>query len=66
MMSLKPFQTYIYELSKPSEFRIKLAGINPVGETMDRIKAALETFQLESISAVKSHPIQEHREFLCS
>jgi hypothetical protein len=60
---LKPFQTYIFELSKPSEFRIKLAGINPVGETMDRIKAALETYQLESISAVKSLPIQEHREF---
>jgi len=62
-MMLKNFQTYIFELSKPSEFRIKLAGINPVGEVMDKIKAALETFQLESISAVKSHPIQEHREF---
>lgn len=62
-MMLKNFQTYIYELSKPSEFRIKLAGINPVGETMDKIKTALETFQLESISAVKSLPIQEHREF---
>jgi hypothetical protein len=60
---LKSFQTYIFELSKPSEFRIKLAGTNPVGETMDRIKAALETYQLESVSAVKSLPIQEHREF---
>lgn len=62
-MMLKPFQTYIYELSKPSEFRIKLAGEKPSSETMAKIKNALETFQLESISAVKSLPIQEHREF---
>ena len=60
---MKPFQTYIYELSKPYEFRIKLAGVNPKGETLDKIKSALETYQLESISAVKSLPIQEHREF---
>jgi len=63
MMSLKPFQTYIFELSKPSEFRIKLAGINPAGETMAKIKSALETYQVESVSAVKSLPIQEHKEF---
>jgi hypothetical protein len=60
---MKPFQTYIFELSKPSEFRIKLAGIEPKGDVMDRIKNALEAFQLESVSAVKSLPIQEHREF---
>jgi hypothetical protein len=60
---LKPFQTYIFELSKPSEFRIKLASINPTGEVMDRIKNALEAYQLESVSAVKSLPIQEHRDF---
>ncbi len=60
---MKPFQQYIFELSKPSEFRIKLAGINPKGEVMERIKNALEAYQLESVSAVKSLPIQEHREF---
>ena len=60
---MKPFQTYIAELNKPYEFRIKLATVNPKGEVMERIKAALETYQLESISAVKSLPIQEHREF---
>jgi hypothetical protein len=59
----KSFQSYIFELSKPSEFRIKLASINPTGEVMDRIKNALEAYQLESVSAVKSLPIQEHREF---
>jgi len=60
---MKPFQSYVFELQRPHEFRIKLAGVNPKGETMDRIKMALETYQLESISAVKSLPIQEHREF---
>jgi hypothetical protein len=60
---MKPFQTYIAELNTPYEFRIKLATVNPRGEVMDRIKNALETYQLESISAVKSLPIQEHREF---
>ena len=60
---MKPFQTYIAELNKPYEFRIKLATIEPKGEVMERIKAALETYQLESVSAVKSLPIQEHREF---
>jgi hypothetical protein len=60
---LKPFQSYIYEINKPYEFRIKLATIEPKGEVMDKIKNALETYQLESVSAVKSLPIQEHREF---
>ncbi|HET8688772.1 MAG TPA: hypothetical protein VFM18_19315 [Methanosarcina sp.] len=60
---MKSFQQYIFELSKPSEFRIKLAGIEPKGEVMDRIKNALEAYQLESVSAVKSLPVQEHREF---
>lgn len=60
---MKNFQTYIFELQKPYEFRIKLASIDPKGEVMDRIKNALDAYQLESVSAVKSLPIQEHREF---
>ena len=60
---MKPFQSYIAELNTPYSFRIKLATVNPKGEVMDRIKSALETYQLESVSAVKSLPIQEHREF---
>jgi hypothetical protein len=60
---MKAFQSYIFELNKPYEFRIKLATIEPTGEVMDKIKNALETYQLESVSPVKSLPIQEHREF---
>ena len=59
---MKPFQTYIFELNKPYEFRIKMATVNP-SDVMDRVKQALDTYQLESVSAVKSIPIQEHREF---
>lgn len=59
---MKPFQTYIFELNKPYEFRIKMASVNPK-DVMEQIKNALNTWQLESVSAVKSLPIQEHREF---
>lgn len=59
---LKPFQTYIFELSKPHEFRIKIATIDPK-TVMENIKNALNTWELESVSPVKSLPIQEHREF---
>ena len=59
---MKSFQTYIYEINKPYEFRIKMATVNP-STVMDKIKNALDTYQLESDSAVKSMPIQEHREF---
>lgn len=59
---MKPFQSYIFELNKPYEFRIKMATINPKN-VMEQIKNALDTWQLESVSAVKSLPIQEHREF---
>lgn len=59
---MKPFQTYIFELSKPHSFRIKMATIDPK-TVMEQIKNALNTWQLESVSPVKSMPIQEHREF---
>jgi hypothetical protein len=59
---MKPFQSYIFEINKPYEFRIKMATVNP-SSVMDQIKNALDTYQLESVSAVKSIPIQEHREF---
>ena len=59
---MKAFQSYIFELNKPYEFRIKMATIDPK-TVMEQIKNALNTWQLESVSAVKSLPIQEHREF---
>jgi hypothetical protein len=59
---MKSFQNYIFELNKPYEFRIKMGTVDP-STVMEQIKNALNTWQLESVSAVKSLPIQEHREF---
>jgi hypothetical protein len=59
---MKPFQSYIFELNKPYEFRIKMGTVDP-SSVMEQIKNALNAWQLESVSAVKSLPIQEHREF---
>jgi len=59
---MKQFQSYIFEINKPYEFRIKMATVNP-SKVMEQIKNALDAYQLESVSAVKSLPIQEHREF---
>ncbi|WP_396189437.1 hypothetical protein [Flavobacterium sp.] len=59
---MKAFQTYIYEINKPYEFRITVANKNP-SECLESIKMALDAYQLESISAIKSLPIQEHQAF---
>ena len=60
---MRALQTYIAELNTTYTFRIKLAGTEPKGDVLERIKSALDTYQLESISTPKSMPIQEHREF---
>jgi hypothetical protein len=59
---MKPFQEYIAQLNHPHSFRIKMATVDPK-TVMEQIKNALNTWQLESVSAVQSMPIQEHREF---
>ena len=60
---MQSFQTYIAELNKTYEFRVKIAGVEPKGEVLDRIRSALDTYQVENISTPKRLPIQEHREF---
>lgn len=60
---LKPFQQYIAELNKTYEYTVKIAGVDPKGEVMERIKNALDAYQLETVTTPKSLPIQEHREF---
>jgi hypothetical protein len=59
---MKPFQEYIAQLNHPHSFRIKMATVDPK-TVMEQIKNALNTWQLESVGAVQSMPIQEHREF---
>jgi hypothetical protein len=60
---MKSLHEYIASRNKPYEFRIKLAKINPKGEVMERIKNALDSYELVGVTAAKSLPIQEHREF---
>ena len=60
---MKAFGTYIAELNTAYTFRVKIAGVEPTGEVFDRIKNALDTYQVENISKPKRMPIQEHREF---
>lgn len=56
-------QEYIFKLNKVYEFRVKIAGVNPKGAVMERIKNALDACQVETISTVKGVPIQEHKDF---
>lgn len=60
---MKSYQQYVFELNKVYEYKVKIAGTNPAGDVMERIKHALDAYQIESVSAAKSMPIQEHREF---
>lgn len=60
---MKSFQTYLYETKKTFEFRIKIANYDLDKNAQDRIKSVLEAYQLESITAPKRMPIQEHRDF---
>lgn len=59
---MKSLQAYIAERNTNYEFRIKIAKQNPK-EVMEEIKNALNAYELVSITAPKSLPIQEHREF---
>lgn len=59
---MKSLQAYIAERNTNYEFRIKVAKQNPK-DIMEEIKNALDAYELVSITAPKSLPIQEHREF---
>ena len=60
---MKSLTEYIASRNQPYDFRIKIAKIEPKGEIMERIKNALDAYELVSVTAAKSLPIQEHREF---
>lgn len=60
---MKSLTEYIAARNQPYDFRIKIAKIEPKGEVMERIKNALDAYELVSVTPAKSLPIQEHREF---
>ena len=58
------YQNYYYNAKKLYEFRIKVANVDITNKTiMEAIKNALNAYEVESISAPKRLPIQEHRDF---
>jgi hypothetical protein len=59
---MKSLHDYIAERNSNYSFRIKVAKQNPK-DIMEEIKNALDAYQLVDITAPKSMPIQEHREF---
>ena len=59
---MKSLHDYIAERNSNYAFRIKIAKQNPK-DIMEEIKNALDAYQLVDITAPKSMPIQEHREF---
>lgn len=61
---MKSFQNYYFETKKTFGFRVKIAAPDGLdADTQKRIREALEAFKVETITAPKRLPIQEHREF---
>ena len=56
---MRTFLQHLSEVQKTYDFRVKLANIDPA-ECIDRIRSALETWQLVEMSPVKRLPIQEN------
>ena len=61
---MQKFQDYFYNAKKPYEFRIKIANLDITkNEVMEAIKNALDAYEVETITAPKRLPIQEHKDF---
>jgi len=63
MAVTQTFQNYFYNSKKLYEFRIKLANCDCSKELQEAIKNALDAYEVETITAPKRLPIQEHRDF---
>ena len=59
---MKSLHDYIAERNSNYAFRIKVAKHDPK-DVMEEIKNALNAYELVDITAPKSLPVQEHREF---
>ena len=61
---MQTFQDYFYNARKPYEFRIKIANMDiNKADVMEAIKNALDAYEVETITAPKRLPVQEHRDF---
>lgn len=63
MAVAQTFQNYFYNSKKLYEFRIRLANCDCSKELIEAIKNALDAYEVETMTAPKRLPIQEHRDF---
>jgi hypothetical protein len=63
MAVAQSFQNYFYNSKKLYEFRIKVANMDLTKEVTEAIKDALDAYEVETITAPKRLPIQEHKDF---
>jgi hypothetical protein len=57
------FQNYFYNAHKLYEFRVRLANCDCNKDLIEAIKNALDAYEVETMTAPKRLPIQEHRDF---
>lgn len=57
------YQNYFYNSKKLYEFRIRLANYDCGKQEIELIKNALDAYEVETMTAPKRLPIQEHRDF---
>ena len=57
------FQNYYLNFHKLYEFRIRFANMELNKDVTEAIKNALDAYEVETITAPKRLPIQEHRDF---
>jgi hypothetical protein len=63
MAVTQSFQNYFYNSHKLYEFRVKLANCDCNKDLQEAIKNALDAYEVETMTAPKRLPIQEHRDF---
>lgn len=60
---MKPFTDYLMEINRKYEFVVRIANCDIKEQATEMIKSSLSMYVVESISALKRLPIQEHRDF---
>lgn len=61
---MKPFTDYLIDMRPKYEFVVRVAGCDTVTEMQERVRAGLAMYVVESITAAKRLPIQEHKDFV--
>lgn len=55
---MKSLRDFIFETKKIYHFRVKLAGINPTDDFMNKLEQVLKSYDVVSVSKAKHEPVQ--------